>query len=81
MFTANDRTHHRDRLALTWVVAELVEDLRNDDRFTRARVEREPKQSTVRIERPSKLPLTMIRSLFGLNRATFTASPVHMTAI
>src|SRR5262249_48494004 len=35
MLTANGRTHHRDRLALTWVVAEFVEDLRSEDRLGR----------------------------------------------
>ncbi|HEX2690237.1 MAG TPA: hypothetical protein VHN14_26660 [Kofleriaceae bacterium] len=66
MLTANDRTDHRDRLALTWVVAEFVENSGSDDRFARASVEREPKQSTVRVERPSKLSLDDVRSLFGL---------------
>jgi hypothetical protein len=49
---ANGRTHDGDGFAVTRVVTELVEDLRENDRLRRACIHDEPKRSTKWLQWP-----------------------------
>jgi len=50
-FVTDGRTHDSDSFAVTWVIAKLVKDLRQDDRLRRCSIHGEPKRSTAWLPR------------------------------